>query len=149
MLLLPTLNPPSARRTLRGADFRGISRYITIIIRSIILGDGKGAGRRRDRRKLLPASPRVPSKTTPLCPPPPPSPSPPSRIVLACLSRAANFPGFDSDRPKPIFDNSRSFHRGSVSARARIIPRTYIFHVDLITRVYICIRTRANINAET
>lgn len=58
MLLVPTLNPPSARhgRTLRGADFRGISRYITIIIRSIILGDqkrerglekGTGVSRRR------------------------------------------------------------------------------------------------------
>jgi len=78
VLLLPTLNPPSARRTLRGADFRGISRYITIIIRSIILGDEKGAARRRGRRKLLP---------------PPPIPYP--FLALA----VANLPGFDSDRP--------------------------------------------------
>lgn len=115
MLLLPTLNPPSARRTLRGADFRGISRYITIIIRSIILGDEKGAARRRGRRKLF--SP----------------PLPPPRL------RALSFPRLSCGKlawlrlgsTQPIFDNSRSFHRDS-HPLVRIIRRSYVFRIDLI-----------------
>lgn len=75
MLLLPTLNPPSARRTLRGADFRGISRYITIIIRSIILGDEKGSGGEGAGENCSPQTSY-----------------PPALAV-------ANLPGFDSDRP--------------------------------------------------
>lgn len=108
MLLLPTLNPPSARRTLRGADFRGISRYITIIIRSIILGDEK---RRRGRAA------KGPAKIAPL-----------DLLSSRRLSRG-KLAWLRLGSTQPIFDNSRSLHR-DLYPHARIILRTYVF--DLI-----------------
>lgn len=36
---------------------------------------------------------------------------------------------------QPIFDNSRSFHRDPY-LHARIIPRTYVFYIDLITDIH-------------
>lgn len=110
MLLLPTLNPPSARRTLRGADFRGISRYITIIIRSIILGDEKGPGREGAGENCSPRSPILPPRRL-------------SRGKLAWLRLGST---------QPIFDNSRSLHR-DLYPHTGIIPRTYVFYIDLIT----------------